>query len=132
MTTSTSATVRVQPSRLLEFGVALAQAQGMSAEDARTLVEIMVRCDARGVSSHGMYRLPTYLRRMAAGGIDPKARPELVRESAATAVVDARNASGYVASRFAMQKAIELAKAHGIAAVGVRNSNHFGAAGAYA
>lgn len=104
----------------------------MSAEDARTLVEIMVRCDARGIGSHGVYRLPTYLRRMAAGGIDPKARPQIVRESGATAVVDARKASGYVASRFAIQKAIDLAKAHGVGAVGVHNSNHFGAAGAYA
>ena len=124
-------TVRHTPETLLAFGVALAQAQGMSSADAQTLVEIMVRCDARGISSHGLYRLPSYLRRMEAGGIDPKARPEVIRESAATALVDAHHASGYVASRFAMDKAIALAEQFGVGAVGVRNSNHFGAAGAY-
>lgn len=124
--------VRLPAGRLLGFGISLAEAQGMNPTDARTLVEIMVRCDARGVSSHGVYRLPTYLRRMAAGGIDPKARPAVVRASGATAVVDARNASGYVAARFAMERALELATTYGIGAVGVRNSNHFGAAGAYA
>jgi LDH2 family malate/lactate/ureidoglycolate dehydrogenase len=125
-------TVRRRGDDLLAFGIALSRAQGMEERDARTLVEIMVRCDARGIHSHGLYRLPTYLRRMAKGGIDPKARPEIVRESSATALVDACNATGYVASRFAMEKAVALAHSFGVGAVGVRNSNHFGAAGAYA
>ena len=136
MSTTTPAaattTVRFERKALVEFGIALSHAQGMSLDDARTLVEIMVACDARGIRSHGMYRLAPYLRRMNAGGIDPKARPEILKESGATALVDAHKASGYVASRFAMEKAIELAKRLGIGAVGVRNSNHFGAAGAYA
>ena len=131
MSTTAETTVRLSAETLLAFGIALAEAQGMNAADARTLVEIMVRCDARGISSHGLYRLPSYLRRMAAGGINPKARPQIVRESGATAVVDAHHASGYVASRFAMDTAIALAEQFGIGAVGVRNSNHFGAAGAY-
>jgi len=131
MSTTTETPVRRPSETLLDFGMALAQAQGMNAGDARTLVEIMVRCDARGISSHGLYRLPSYLRRMAAGGIDPKARPEIIRESGATALVDAHHASGYVASRFAMDKAVALAEQFGVGAVGVRNSNHFGAAGAY-
>lgn len=130
--TTTPTTVRIDPAALTDFGIALGRAQGLSAEDARTLVEIMVRTDARGIRSHGMMRLPTYLRRMEAGGIDPKARPEIIKEFGATALVDAHNASGYVASRFAMDKAIELARQFGIGAVGERNSNHFGAAGAYA
>ena len=131
MSTTTPETLRFPAATLLAFGIELAQAQGMSAPDARTLVEIMVRCDARGVSSHGLYRLPSYLRKMAAGGIDPKARPAVVRESGATAIVDAHDASGYIAGRYAMGKALDLAERFGIGAVGVRNSNHFGAAGAY-
>jgi LDH2 family malate/lactate/ureidoglycolate dehydrogenase len=132
LATPSEATVRIRGDALLAFGVALARAQGMSEEDARTLVEIMVRCDARGIRSHGMYRLPMYLKRMAAGGIDPTARPQIKSESGATALVDGCNASGYVASRFAMRKAVDLARRYGAGAVGVRNSNHFGAAGAYA
>jgi LDH2 family malate/lactate/ureidoglycolate dehydrogenase len=124
--------VRLKRDDLHRFGVALAEAQGMRPHDARTLADIMVACDARGIRSHGMYRMSSYLRRMAEGGIDPKARPEIIRESAATMLVDAHNASGYVASKFAMEQAIELARGSGIGAVGVRNSNHFGAAGAYA
>ena len=131
-TTATPTTVRIDPAALTDFGIALGRAQGLSEEDARTLVEIMVRTDARGIRSHGMMRLPTYLRRMEAGGIDPKAKPEVIQEFGATALIDAHNASGYVASRFAMDKAIALARQFGIGAVGERNSNHFGAAGAYA
>ncbi|MBV8601522.1 MAG: Ldh family oxidoreductase [Candidatus Eremiobacteraeota bacterium] len=131
-TKPSAATVALEPYGLERFAVALACAQGMHADDAATLAEILLRCDLRGIRSHGMVRLPVYLRRMAAGGIDPAATPEIVRESGATALVDAHNANGHVAARFAMRKAIELAERHGIGAVGERNSNHFGPSGEYA
>ncbi|MBV8151830.1 MAG: Ldh family oxidoreductase, partial [Candidatus Eremiobacteraeota bacterium] len=113
--------VRFEVPAISEFCVALGRAQGMSEGDARAVVEIMVQCDARGIRSHGLMRWPTYLRRMQAGGIDPRARPEVIKESGATAVVDARNASGYVASRFAMEHAIGLARKYGVSAVAERN-----------
>jgi len=47
-------------------------------------------------------------------------------------VLDADNGAGYVAGRAAMTRAIELAKTGNIAAVGIINSNHCGAASLYA
>ena len=52
--------------------------------------------------------------------------PEIVVDGGAIAVVDGHDGVGHVITQFATQEAIRRAKLHGIAAVGVRMSNHFG------
>jgi len=54
------------------------------------------------------------------------------RQTSATALLDAAKGFGYVAAHRAMQRAIDKARQHGVACVGVRNSNHFGIAGFHA
>lgn len=48
-------------------------------------------------------------------------------DAALVAVIDGENGIGQVLTAFAAREAIRRAKAHGIAAVALRNSNHFGA-----
>ncbi len=80
----------------------------------------------------GLEKLFRYARRMRNGGIRPNAEMSWVRESAATALLDAGKGLGYVAARRAMDRAIEIARQSGIAMVAVRHSNHFGIAGYHA
>ena len=47
------------------------------------------------------------------------------------AIVDADDGPGQVATTRAVDEAVDLARATGAGVVGVRNSNHFGAAAAY-
>jgi LDH2 family malate/lactate/ureidoglycolate dehydrogenase len=54
------------------------------------------------------------------------------RTAPATAMIDADNALGHLASYRAVDLACEIAAENGIAAVGVAHSSHYGAAGAYA
>jgi LDH2 family malate/lactate/ureidoglycolate dehydrogenase len=77
-------------------------------------------------------RVPLYLKRIAHGFLNP--RPELRWESTrpAVAILDADDTLGHVAAVRAMQRAVELAKEHGIGCVGVRNSSHFGPAAHHA
>ena len=56
------------------------------------------------------------------------ARPETVVDAGAIAVIDGRDAMGQVLAARAATEAIRRAKAHGIGAVAIRNSNHFGTA----
>ena len=51
---------------------------------------------------------------------------------AALEVLDGDAGMGFVVGRAAMRRAIELARRYNVSAVGVTNSNHFGAAGLYA
>jgi LDH2 family malate/lactate/ureidoglycolate dehydrogenase len=75
--------------------------------------------------------LPGYDRLRRSGRADLRARPCIVKESAVSALVDGGGGLGHVPARFAMQVAIDKAKAAGIAITAVRNSAHFGATGYY-
>jgi LDH2 family malate/lactate/ureidoglycolate dehydrogenase len=99
---------------------------------ARITAEALVTTDSWGVFTHGTKLLPGYARRVRGGGIRADAEPEVVRQGPGWAIVDARSTMGQVSSAFAMRTAVEKARSAGIAYVGVRNGNHFGAAGYYA
>ena len=60
------------------------------------------------------------------------AEPRVVSEGPAWAILDGGSALGQVIGVRAMDEAIVRARRSGVAYVGVRNSNHFGAAGYFA
>ncbi len=99
---------------------------GMSDADAEIVADHLVGADLRGVYSHGLMRVPNYVKRLKTGVTSATARPEVVTDSAAVAVVDGRNAMGQVVGVFAMELAIEKAREHGTSFVAVRGSNHYG------
>lgn len=114
------------------FVVAALRAVGASAEHAKLTADALVTADAWGVFTHGTKLLNGYLRRLKGGSIRVDAEPAVLSEGPAWAVVDGRSALGQVTGAFAMSVALRKAKASGLGYVGVRNSNHFGAAGYYA
>jgi LDH2 family malate/lactate/ureidoglycolate dehydrogenase len=126
----TQAPARLRAEVLLDFAAACFVAAGMRPDDAALVADSLVAAELRGVTSHGLIRLPVYLANLKAGSVDPTARPVLVADGPAVATLDGRGAMGQVASKLGMEIAIERARGNGIAAVAVRNSNHFGA-GAY-
>ena len=104
---------------------------GLGPEDAAITADNFVFANLRGVDSHGVIRMKVYADRLRAGGIDPKAQPSVIEESPATALMDAHNGIGQVASVAAAKLAISKSHESGFGLVGVRNSNHFGAAAYY-
>ena len=111
---------------------AIFEAWGMSREDVETCVRVMVETDLTGVDSHGVGMMPTYERWYREGKLKPRPDIQVVRERTSLALIDADQSLGHPPSVLAMRMAIDKAKATGVAAVAVRNSNHFGAAGYYA
>ncbi|MBV8615430.1 MAG: Ldh family oxidoreductase [Acetobacteraceae bacterium] len=110
---------------------AILGAWGMPEENAEQTSEILAWADLHGVDSHGISMLPGYdrLRRQRRARMD--ARPEIVRETPVSALIDGGGGLGHVPARFAMCMAIDKARRAGLAAVAVRNSAHFGACGFY-
>lgn len=108
------------------------RSQGMSDEDAHLVAHSLVIADARGVHSHGVLRVPEYVKKLSTGGVDPRGKPRVASDSAAAMVVDGGNAMGQIACAFAMERAIERARQTNVAAVAVRGSNHCGALFYYA
>jgi LDH2 family malate/lactate/ureidoglycolate dehydrogenase len=111
---------------------AIFAAWGMSEPAREACVRLMLAADLRGIDSHGVMMLPLYdeLRREGRLKMDPNVK--VVRESPVTALVDGDMSLGHYPADTAMKLAIRKARGSGLAAVAVRNSNHFGAAGVYA
>ena len=123
---------RVDAQNLVNFAAALFEAKGMIAAHARTLAEVIVWADLRGVSSHGVNRLSMYLRTIRDGDLDPKAVPQIVDKAGALFVVEGNRCPGPVAMKLAMQEAITRAKNLGVGLGVVRATTHTGAIGHYA
>lgn len=106
---------------------------GVPEEDAKICADVLLESDRRGIESHGCNRLkPIYLDRIACGMQKPVTEIEVLRETCTTAVLDAHDGMGMVASYKAMEMAIQKAKTYGMASVVVRNSSHYGIAGYWA
>lgn len=103
----------------------------MPGDHAGVVADALVGADLRGLDTHGVARIPAYLKRIGAGLIN--VRPDLRRRSPMpfSSVVDADNAIGPVAARFALDACSEAAERLGIGVATVRRSNHFGAASVY-
>ena len=117
---------RIDPHALVEFAAAVYARVGMPDADARLVADTLVQADLWGHQSHGVLRLGWYLDRVRNGVMKPVTTPEFVVDAGSVAVIDGHDGVGQVLAMLATREAVKRAKAHGIAAVGVRNSNHFG------
>lgn len=102
------------------------------AEDAGIVAHHLVEADLRGVHSHGVIRVPTYVTALKAGKINPKPNLEVVEDHGGQVVMDGDFGLGQLAAFRANELAIQRGKEHGIAAVALRRSTHCGAMAYYA
>jgi len=87
---------------------------GLSPDDAELGADALVWCNLRGVDSHGVLRFPWFCRLREKGDFNPKPNIRVVRERAATVVLDGDRGLGAVTATFAMKQAIERARSTGI------------------
>src|SRR5919112_5805934 len=111
---------------------AIFRAWGFPGAQATTMADVLTEADLLGIDSHGITLVPLYDELIQSGMVVTAPHIRVVREFGATAVIDGGGGFGQAPSVRAMDLAVEKARAFGIGAVGVRNSNHFGAAGLYA
>jgi LDH2 family malate/lactate/ureidoglycolate dehydrogenase len=116
---------------LHDFSQRIFAAAGADPGPARVVSDHLIEANLAGHDSHGVLRIPSYVRSIQRGGIQPNARPEVVRETPVSALVDARRTFGHVSALFAADLAIAKAKAHGAAIVGTVHGNHIGRLGHY-
>jgi LDH2 family malate/lactate/ureidoglycolate dehydrogenase len=108
------------------------QEAGVPAAAAAVVAGVMVEAEARGIESHGLRLLPSYVARLRAGGLNPTASPTVVRQGAAVALLDGQNGLGPLVATRAMELAIAKARSAGMGACAAFASNHYGAAACYA
>lgn len=122
---------RFTPPELREIGYTLFEAAGCREEDVKAVVDHLVDSNLFGHDSHGAIRFSEYARAIREGRFQAVARPTIVKDHPAVAVVDAGGAMGQVGATFATELAMDKARVCGIGTVALRNTSHIGRVGAY-
>lgn len=117
---------------LLAFCEAALASAGADAATAMAASRAMLHGSRFGVDSHGVRLLDHYVTVLLNGRVNGRPELRFLEGAAAVATLDADHAHGARAAYAAMDRAMEKADLYGIGAVAIRNSSHFGAAGAYA
>ncbi|WP_141434214.1 Ldh family oxidoreductase [Bacillus sp. 03113] len=104
---------------------------GVKKSDAEVVADSLVRADLEGLSSHGISRLPIYSKRLKEGRINAAPSITIDKKGFSVITVDGDNGLGQVVSYQGIKEGIKTAKDTGIAAIAIRNSNHFGCASYY-
>src|SRR6266851_4459949 len=124
MTEEDPASPRIAAAKLTGFIAAAYRAVGIAAPDAERAAELMAASDLSGADGHGVFRLPQYIRRIKAGGLNIAPDIRVIRQARAAAIVDGDNGLGSLV--------VARARDNGVGWVGVRRGNHAGAAAVYA
>jgi L-2-hydroxycarboxylate dehydrogenase (NAD+) len=124
------APARIPVADLHGFACDALRASGLAPDTAALVSDSLIDADARGIASHGIIRLPIYVKRLQSGLVDAAAVPT-VDNSGAVARVDGHNCVGALAARSGMEAATALAARLGIGMALVNHSNHCGALGFY-
>lgn len=116
--------------RLIEQFTALFVREGVSEPRARRVAELYAQASADGVHSHGAVFVPVLLEWVRKKLIaDTENPPELVSSVGAFERYDGRRGFGALNAEFCMDRAMALADVHGLGAVGLRNTGHWGRPG---
>ena len=118
--------------RLLAWCTHVLVAAGVSPAHASLVAESLVAANLRGVDSHGVHLLASYLEQIRTGDVEARETGAIATESGACLVYDGRNGLGQVIAEICCGHAIRLAREHGLGMVTARESNHFGAAAFWA
>src|SRR5439155_16024710 len=115
---------------LLAFTRESLAACGVPEADAAVAAKAMIEADLTGFDAHGIFRLSAYVATLQSGRVNPKAAIKVVQRAPATALVDGDNGMGHLVMTFAINLAIELARASRVCWCVMRRSIHTGASSA--
>lgn len=126
METASDAKIYVEASEARKFVKNVLIGNGVPDSNAETVAKCLIAADLRGVDTHGMNRIPSYMTRVRQGVLDATASPELTKVTPVVAQVDGRNGFGFLAASQGMAATVEMAREFGIGMVSIKHSNHFG------
>ncbi|KAI1465387.1 putative malate/L-lactate dehydrogenase [Daldinia caldariorum] len=118
--------ILVEASEARKFVENILEGNGVPKPNAAIVARCLVAADLRGVDTHGINRIPSYMARVRSGVLDAAASPDVAKVTPAVARVDGRNGFGFLAAEAGMRAACEMARELGVGMAGVRRSNHFG------
>src|SRR3989440_6861439 len=124
--------VTVQVQNLINFVAEVFTHSKSSPEEARRIATYLTTANLTGHDSHGVIRVPVYIKWKKMGSVVPNQNAEVVVDTPSLAVVDGRFGYGQTVAPQAVRIGIEKCKASGLAAVALRNAGHIGRVGDWA
>ena len=118
----------VEPDDLAALLAGIGREHGIPPADSALLADTLVMAELWGHPSHGAIRLPWYLARIGTGAMAAVTEVETVRDAGPVVVLDGHDGLGQVVTQRAVEVGVDRALEHGVSAVAVRRSGHFGAA----
>lgn len=123
--------MNVDRQKAVEVAATAFMGHGITEASAYLTSEVLVSADARDKHSHGLLRLPRFIRGIEHGHVDPDGEITIVTEHRGVATLSGGSRLGPVVASKAIAEAIDRADEYGIGAVGVHDSNHLGMLGYY-
>jgi ureidoglycolate dehydrogenase (NAD+) len=127
----TSSGIHISDHDLRQFVAQIFAAKGMRFEDAVIVADVLCFANRRGIASHGVSRIASYLGFIDKGDLDPRAEPVLRAISPSLFVLAGRRAAGPIAMTMAVDEAIVQARTSGVCIGLVSETTHTGAVGYY-
>jgi LDH2 family malate/lactate/ureidoglycolate dehydrogenase len=117
------------PERLRDVTSRIFEGAGTPSDLAADMAQILVESNLVGHDSHGVIRIPAYVKQIKEGTLVPDARPEVVSETPGSALVDGKYAFGHIAAAFGTDVAVRKAKESKAVVVSIVRCNHIGRLG---
>ena len=126
------ASVVCDPGALRALTAAMLGRAGTPGDIAAVVAEDLVAANLAGHDSHGVIRVPTYLRAIADGELLPEGRATVVADRGATVLVSGGWGFGQASGRAATELAVGRARRFGVGAAALVRCNHLGRLGTFA
>src|ERR1700755_3525032 len=131
-TASQAFMVTIQVENLINFVAEVFSHSDSSPEEAKRIASYLTTANLTGHDSHGVIRVPVYIRWKKMGSVVPDQTVDLVVDTPSLAVVDGKFGYGQTVTPQAVKIGIEKCKKAGLAAVALRNAGHIGRVGDWA
>jgi uncharacterized oxidoreductase len=121
--------LHVEPAALRCFVAEIFKAAGCRPPEDDRVARYLVESNLVGHDSHGVIRVPTYVRFVREGKVVPNAQPQVIFENDCLAIVDGQFGFGQTVGEMAIDLGLAKCTRHGVAVVAVRNCGHLGRIG---
>ncbi len=124
-------TIRFRAQDLQDLSARIFRTVEVPDDIAHVVASALVDANLAGHDSHGVIRIPDYVEGIRRDTVRPAARPRVLMQRAATALISGEWGFGQPAGIAAIDEAVARVQTYGVAAVGIVRCNHLGRVGAY-
>lgn len=123
--------MNIAPAALRALVQSIFERNGMSPSHAALTTDVLVWADLRGMGTHGVMRVPQYVRFIGKGDLNPRPTIKTTDHGAGAVLLDADRAAGPIAMMEGMRAACEKARSAGVGLSLIRQTTHTAALGYY-